>query len=229
MRVAHSHRPGYMGGNMENSGNQPYPVQFDVDYPEGGRNRLSALLRIILAIPIGIVIMFVSGYIDVGDAELNNAINPAVAAGGVVWIATVLMIVFRQKYPRWWFDWNLEFLRFGARFEAFVGLLRDEYPSTDEEQSVHLDIEYPEVKEQLNRYLPIIKWLLAIPHYIALVVLSAIAFVVTILAWLTILVFGTYPRGMFNYVVGVSRWWLRVVAYAFVLSTDRYPPFSLKP
>ena len=218
-----------MRDDMENTGNQPYPVQFDVDYPEGGRNRLSALVRILLAIPIGIVLMFVSGYIDLGDAELNNSINPGLAAGGLVWIATLLMILFRQKYPRWWFDWNLEFLRFTSRFEAYVGLLRDEYPSTDEEQSVHLNIEYPDVQGQLNRYLPVVKWLLAIPHYIALIVLSVIAFVVTVLAWLTILVSGTYPRVMFNFVVGVSRWWLRVIAYAFVLSTDRYPPFSLEP
>ena len=212
---------------MENSGNQPYPVQFDVDYPEGGRNRLSALVRILLAIPIGIVLMFVSGYIDIGDAKLSAIINPF-TAGGVLWIAVLLMILFREKYPRWWFNWNLEFLRFGARFEAFLFLLRDEYPSTDEEQSVHLDIAYPDVKEQLNRFLPIIKWLLAIPHYIVLAVLGVIALIVTILAWLTILLTGTYPRGMFNYVVGVSRWAYRVGAYAFLLTTDRYPPFSLK-
>ena len=216
-----------MGDNMENGGNQPYPVQFDVDYPEGGRNRLSALVRILLAIPIGIVLMFVSGYIDIGDAKLSAIINPF-TAGGVLWIAVLLMILFREKYPRWWFNWNLEFLRFGARFEAFLFLLRDEYPSTDEEQSVHLDIAYPDVKEQLNRFLPIIKWLLAIPHYIVLAVLGVIALIVTILAWLTILLTGTYPRGMFNYVVGVSRWAYRVGAYAFLLTTDRYPPFSLK-
>ena len=212
---------------MENSGNQPYPVQFDVDYPEGGRNRLSALVRILLAIPIGIVLMFVSGYIDIGDDELSAIINPF-TAGGVLWIAVLLMILSREKYPRWWFNWNLEFLRFGARFEAFLLLLRDEYPSTDEEQSVHLDIAYPDVKEQLNRFLPIIKWLLAIPHYIVLAILGVIALIVTILAWLAILLTGTYPRGMFNYVVGVSRWAYRVAAYAFLLTTDRYPPFSLR-
>ena len=227
MRNAQGHYPEQMGGNMENGGNQPYPVQFDVDYPEGGRNRLSALVRILLAIPIGIVLMFVSGYIDIGDAKLSAIINPF-TAGGVLWIAVLLMILFREKYTRWWFNWNLEFLRFGARFEAFLFLLRDEYPSTDEEQSVHLDIAYPDVKEQLNRFLPIIKWLLAIPHYIVLAVLGVIALIVTILAWLTILLTGTYPRGMFNYVVGVSRWAYRVGAYAFLLTTDRYPPFSLK-
>ena len=227
MRNAQGHYPGQMGDNMENGGNQPYPVQFDVDYPEGGRNRLSALVRILLAIPIGIVLMFVSGYIDIGDAKLSAIINPF-TAGGVLWIAVLLMILFREKYPRWGFNWNLEFLRFGARFEAFLFLLRDEYPSTDEEQSVHLDIAYPDVKEQLNRFLPIIKWLLAIPHYIVLAVLGVIALIVTILAWLTILLTGTYPRGMFNYVVGVSRWAYRVGAYAFLLTTDRYPPFSLK-
>ena len=213
---------------MENSGNQPYPVQFDVDYPEGGRDRLTALLRILLAIPIFIVLVFVSGYIDTGDAQLSDTIGP-LTAGGVLWIAVILMIVFREKYPRWWFDWNLELQRFGARFSAYLFLLRDEYPSTDEEQSVHLAIEYPDVKSQLNRFLPIFKWLLAIPHYIALIVLGVIAVVVTILAWLAILLTGTYPRGMFNYVVGVARWGYRVAAYAFLLTTDRYPPFRLSP
>ena len=212
---------------MENGGNQPYPVQFDVDYPEGGRNRLTVLVRILLAIPIGLVIYFVSGFIPTGYEAVDSEIYP-LAAGGVVWFSAILMILFRQKYPRWWFDWNLEFLRLSTRLEAFLLLLRDEYPSTDEEQSVHLNIPYPDVKGQLNRFLPIIKWLLAVPHYVALIVLGVIALIVTVLAWLIILVSGSYPKGMFDFVVGVLRWETRVIAYAFVLSTDRYPPFSLR-
>ena len=203
-----------------------YPVQFSVDYQES-RNRLSVLLRIILAIPIIVVSAAVGGYIDLGDPKLNEALAP-LYAGGVLFIAPLLMIVFRKKYPRWWFDWNLELSRFSARVGAFLFVLRDEYPSTDEEQSVHLQIEYPNAETDLNRILPIFKWLLAIPHYIALVVLGVLALLVTILAWLSILVTGRYPQVMFDFVVGVWRWGTRVSAYAFLLTTDRYPPFRLR-
>ena len=188
-----------------------YPVQFSVDYP-ASRNRLSVLLRLILAIPILIVGAAIGGYIDMGDPELNEALAP-LYAGGFLFIGPLLMIVFRKKYPRWWFDWNLELSRFTARIESFLLVLRDEYPSTDEEQSVHLRIEYPNAETDLNRVLPIFKWLLAIP--------------VTILAWLLVLVTGRYPQGMFEFVVGVMWWSYRVGAYAFLLTTDRYPPFRL--
>ncbi len=211
---------------MENQQDSAYPVQFNVDYPEGPRNRLTALVRIILAIPILIIVALVSGYSSSGNLTTGQATSPLVV-GGVVWSATILMLLFRQKFPRWWFDWNLELQRFSARVGAYVGLLRDEYPSTDEEQSVHLDIPYPDAGQDLNRFLPLVKWLLAIPHYIVLIILGLIAFIVTIIAWFAILIVGRYPRGMFDFVVGVSRWGYRVAAYAFLLSTDRYPPFRL--
>ena len=203
-----------------------YPVQFSVDYRESC-NRLTVLVRILLAIPILVVGAFIGGYIDTGSPELNQDLAP-LYAGGFLFIAPLLMILFRKKYPKWWFDWNLELSRFTARVEAYLLLLRDEYPSTDEEQSVHLHIEYPNAETDLNRFLPIVKWLLAIPHYIALVVLGVLAVVATILAWLIILLTGRYPRGMFDFVVGVLRWGTRVGAYAFLLVTDRYPPFSLE-
>ncbi len=211
---------------MENQQDNAYPVQFSVDYPEGPRNRLTALVRIILAIPILIIVALVSGYSSSGNLTIDQATSPLVV-GGVVWTATILMLLFRRKYPRWWFDWNLELQRFSARVGAYVGLLRDEYPSTDEEQSVHLDIPYPDAGQDLNRFMPLVKWLLAIPHYIILFVLSLIAFIATIIAWFAILIVGRYPRGMFDFVVGVSRWGYRVAAYAFLLTTDRYPPFRL--
>ncbi len=196
-----------------------YPVQFSVDYPEEPRNRLTALVRVILAIPILVILALIVGYI--------NTFSIALIAGGGIWIATILMILFRHKYPRWWFDWGLEVQRFSARVGAYIFLLRDEYPSTDEEQAVHLDIAYPDVEGQLNRFMPIVKWLLAIPHYIVLIVLAIVALILTVIAWLGILITGTYPRGIFDFVVGVSRWAYRVTAYAFLLTTDRYPPFSL--
>ena len=149
--------------------------------------------------------------------------------GGALFLATLLMLVFRRKYPRWWFDWHLELTRFTTRVGAYVLLLRDEYPSTDEAQAVRLDLDYPDAAADLNRFLPIVKWLLAIPHYIVLIVLWVVAIVVTVLAWFAILITGRYPRPLFDFVLGVSRWSLRVEAYMWLLTTDRYPPFRLEP
>ena len=218
--MAQSEANSKMGG-----GGSDYPVQLSVDY-QGSRNRLSVLLRIILAIPILVVGAFIGGYFDTGSPELNEAMLP-ISVGGVLFIGPLLMIVFRKKYPRWWFDWNLELSRFTLRVSAFLLVLRDEYPSTDEEQSAHLQIEYPNAETDLNRILPIFKWLLAIPHFIILAVLWVLVIPVTILAWLLILVTGQYPQVMFEFVVGVLRWSNRVGAYAFLLTTDRYPPFRL--
>ena len=206
-----------------------YPVQFSVEYPEDGRNRLTALVRIILAIPILIILGLVAR--SLGLADMDQAWNWGrtetlfISVG--LFLATMLMIVFRGKYPRWWFDWNLEVSRFSTRVAAYLFLLRDEYPSTDEQQAVTLEIAYPDVQGQLNRILPLIKWLLAIPHYIVLGILGIVAVVVVFLAWIAILVTGRYPVWMFNYIVGMFRWGIRVGAYAFLLTTDRYPPFRL--
>ena len=201
-----------------------YPVRFSVDYPEEGRNRLSALVRIILAIPVIAILALISGYFSTEGEEFS--IGLMIASGGI-WIATILMILFRHKYPRWWFDWGLELNRFGARVWAYLFLLRDEYPSSDEEQAVHLDIAYPDVEGQLNRFMPLVKWILAIPHYIVLIVLWLVVIVLTFIAWFAVLIVGQYPRSMFDFVVGVERWTYRVIAYAFLLTTDRYPPFNL--
>ena len=205
-----------------------YPVQFDVEYQEEGRNRLTALVRIILAIPIMIVIGLISSsFVNIGDPDpaWDRGDASALIAASGLWLATMLMIVFRAKYPRWWFDWNLEVSRFSARVGAYLFLLRDEYPSTDEHQAVTLDIAYPDVQEQLNRVLPLFKWLLAIPHYIVLAILGIVSLFVALFAWVAILITGRYPVWMFNYIVGVFRWGIRVIAYAFPLTTDRYPPF----
>jgi hypothetical protein len=151
------------------------------------------------------------------------------AAGGTLVLGPLLMIVFRQKYPRWWFDWNLALSRFSNRMFSYLLLLRDEYPSTDEEQAVHLDFPYPDVPNDLNRWLPLVKWILAIPHYIVLLVLWVIAFFAVLIAWFSILFTGNYPKGMFDYVVGVMRWSNRAGAYALLMVTDAYPPFRLSP
>jgi hypothetical protein len=208
------------------AGSSRYPLRLDIDYTEGPRNRLTVLLRIFAIIPIAIVLGTVSGGTSSfapGEGERTTV----AAAGGLLFLAPLLMIVVRQKYPRWWFDWNLQFLRFSTRVGAYAALLRDEYPSTDEEQAVHLDIDYPNVESDLNRWLPLVKWLLAIPHFIILIFLVLAAVVVTIIAWFAILFTGEHPRGLFAFVVGVERWAARVQAYALLLVTDEYPPFSL--
>jgi hypothetical protein len=192
----------------------PYPVQFSVDFPDRQLHRLSTFFRLLAIIPIGIVLSLVDG-------------AGGIAAGGLLFGGPLLMILFRRKYPRWWFDWNLALLRFQNRVGAYLFLLSDEYPSTDEEQAVHLDIPYPDAQNDLNRWLTLVKWLLAIPHYFALVFLYILLFFVVIVAGLAILFTGRYPRELFAFVVATMRWTNRVVAYTFILTTDRYPPFRL--
>jgi hypothetical protein len=209
--------------------NGAYPVQFSVDYPDRPLDRLTTAFRLIFAIPIVIVLGLVSGATwEWSRNGTNGGSATAAAAGGFVFLATVLMIVFRQKYPRWWFDWNLELLRFTNRVSVYLALMDDRYPSSDEHQSVHLDVEYPDAT-QLVRWLPIVKWLLAIPHYIVLFFLDIAAVVSVIIAWFAILFTGRYPRELFDFVVGVFRWHNRVIGYALILTTDEYPPFRLRP
>jgi hypothetical protein len=204
-----------------------YPAQFSVDYPDRPLNRLSTAFRIIVVIPIAIVLAAVSGYVVFSTPSQAYGITyiPALS-GGVLFFAPLLMILFRKKYPRWWFDWNLELQRFANRVGVYLSLMDDRYPSTDEHQSVQLDYTYP---DDLNRWLPLIKWLLAIPHYVVLLFLDIAAFFVVIVAWFAILINGRYPRGMFGFVEGVIRWNVRVTAYVLTLVTDRYPPFRLAP
>src|SRR5205807_6111169 len=201
-----------------------YPVQFDVDFPSRPLDRISTAFRLLVAIPILIVLSMLSGA-TFGDDE--RARDTVVIGGAAVFVPLVLMLVFRQKYPRWWFDWNLNLLRFSNRVAAYLALLDDRYPSTDDEQAVHLDFPYPDT-HQMNRWLPLVKWLLAVPHYVVLFFLWIGALVSIVIAWFAILFTGTYPRSLFNYVVGVLRWNNRVMAYAFTLVTDQYPPFSLR-
>jgi len=191
---------------METNQSNPtgYAARLEIDYPEK-LDRMTTFFRILWIIPI--------------------------AAGGLLnglVIATVLMILFQQRYPRWWFDFSRELTRFGARVGAYATLLTDQYPSTVEEQAVHLEIDYPDVKADLNRWMPLVKWFLAIPHYIVLGFLGVAAIFVVIIAWFAILLNGQYPRSLFDFIVGVFRWGLRVNAYAFLLVTDTYPPFSLQ-
>jgi len=202
-----------------------YPVSLSIDYPDRNLNKLTTFFRIFTVIPIVIIIGLLStaeyGWEGAGWGIYQYA------AAGLIFVPIVLMLLFRQKYPKWWFDWNVALTKFSARVAAYIDLLTDEYPSTDEDQAVHIEIPYPDAKNELNRWLPLVKWLLAIPHYIILWFLWIAAIVCVVIAWFAILFTGRYPRGLFDFVVGVYRWSLRVAAYAILLTTDRYPPFAL--
>jgi hypothetical protein len=200
-----------------------YPLTFNVDYPDRQLDRLSSFFRFLWIIPIGVVAALLT---TGGGSEHGTNYFWSWAAGGILFAPVLLMLLFRQKYPRWWYDWNLQLTRFTTRVWVYMALLRDEYPSTDEEQAVHLDFLYPDAK-QLNRWLPLVKWLLAVPHWIVLWFLWIGAVVSIVIAWFAILFTGRYPRSLFDFVVGVGRWSLRVEAYAILLVTDQYPPFSL--
>jgi hypothetical protein len=203
-----------------------YPAKVSIDYPGEKRDRLTCVFRIFMVIPIAIVLALLVGGSYAGASGGWNFSLGAVA--GIIFFPTLLMILFRKKYPRWWFSWNLEISRFMYRVSAYFWLLRDEYPSTDEQQAVHLELTYPDAQNDLKRGMPIVKWFLAIPHYIILCCLYIAVLVVSIIAWFSILFTGKYSRGMWDFVVGVLRWSLRVSAYAFILISDKYPPFSME-
>jgi hypothetical protein len=205
-----------------------YPVTFSIDYPDRELDRTTSALRIFTVIPIAIVLGAVAG----GTWEWsygNGATGAAAGAGGLLFFGPLLMILSRQKYPRWWFDWNLELQRFSNRVVVYLALMDDKYPSTDDHQSVRLDYPYPDAARDLNRWLPLVKWLLAIPHYIVLFFLDIAGLFVVIAAWFAILFTGRYPRAMFDFLEGVARWHNRVIGYAVALVTDEYPPFRLAP
>jgi hypothetical protein len=205
-----------------------YPVQFSVDYPDRHLNRVTTAFRIFTVIPIAIVIGTVSGG-TWQQSYPHGTTTVVAAAGGLLFVGPLLMILFRRKYPRWWFDWNLELQRFSSRVGIYLVLMDDRYPSTDDHQSVHLEYRYPEAGRDLNRWLPLVKWLLAIPHYIVLFFLYIAVLAVVIVTWFAILFTGRYPRELFDFVEGVVRWHNRVIGYALTLVTDRYPPFRLAP
>ena len=185
-----------------------YPVKLNIDYSESS-NRLTAIFRLILVIPIVIILALISTYAE--------ALSFAIA----------MMLLFKEKYPKWWFEWHIGITKFTYRIAAYVLLMRDEYPSTDHDQSVRIDVPYPEVKNDLKRWMPLVKLILVIPHIIALIFLFIGVVLSTIFALLAILFTGKYPKSIFNFVEGFLRWTLRVSAFALLLTTDEYPPFRL--
>jgi hypothetical protein len=212
-----------------------YAARLEIDYPQE-LDRFTTFFRIFWIIPIAVILGLISGagetvyvtvIVDAAGEIVERSRDTARGLASGIAVATALMIIFRQRYPRWWFDFSRELTRFSARVGAYFLLLTDQYPSTVDEQAVHLEVDYPDAERDLNRWLPLVKWLLVIPHIFVLAFLSiAVGFVVAI-AWIVIVLTGQYPRGMFDFVVGVGRWYLRVFAYAFLLVTDDYPPFSL--
>jgi hypothetical protein len=205
---------------------EKYPLTYSVDYPDRELSRLSSFFRIFTVIPIAIVLATVEGANY--NFSADGSTTTFATAGGILFAGPLLMILFRKKYPRWWFDWNRELTRFIARVHTYSVLMSDTYPSTDEQQYVRLEIDYPNVETDLSRGMPLVKWFLAIPHYIVLFFLAIAAFVCVVIAWFAILFTGRYPKSLFDFVMGVQRWFLRVGAYMALLVTDKYPPFSLE-
>jgi len=208
-----------MVDNLEN-----YPVNLQIEYPETS-DKLTTFFRLILVLPIFLILILLLS--NGADADTGRD-SSLLWGGGIVWFPTLLMIVFRRKYPKWWYDWNLNLTKFGIRVASYIFLLRDEYPSTDEDQEVHVEMPYPDVDQELNQWMPLVKWFLAIPHYIVLAILWAAMLICVIITWFVIFFTGRYPRELHEFVVGVMRWTLRVEAYAFLLTTDEYPPFTLR-
>jgi len=198
---------------MSEVSQKPYPVSLSVDFQEGPRDKLTVFFRFFTSLPIIFVAALISGSEN--------------SSGGLLVFPTGVMVLFRQKYPRWWFDWNLKMVRFMSRINVYWALLRDEYPSTDEDQAVHLDIAYPDAETELNRWLPLVKWILAIPHFFVLSFLAMAVAACIIGSWFAILFTGQLPRSLFDFIVGYMRWATRVACYAFLMTTDEYPPFSL--
>jgi Domain of unknown function (DUF4389) len=204
-----------------------FPATLEIEYPDRDLNRLTTAFRFLTVIPIAIILSLINGpQIRAGGPHGPHDSNAILAVGGLIFVPTVLMLLFARRYPRWWFDWNLELTKFSTRVGAYIALLRDEYPSTEDEQTVHLALPYPDAA-QLSRWMPLVKWFLAIPHYVVLLFVGLAGLCCVIIAWFAILFTGRYPRSLFDFVVGVFRWVFRVGAYAFLLATDEYPPFSL--
>jgi hypothetical protein len=206
-----------------------YPVAFGVEYPDRDLNRLTTFFRIFTAIPILILIGTIGGWSETYGNAAGTSTTIVIGGTGLLFIPVLLMLLFRHKYPRWWYDWNLNLQRFGNRVAVYVLLMDDRYPSTDDQQAVRLDYAYPDAERELNRWLPLVKWLLAIPHYIVLFFLDIAGFFALIGAWFAILFTGRYPRGIFDFIEGIVRWHNRVIGYVYTLVTDQYPPFRLSP
>lgn len=208
-----------------NSTAAPHDVNLRVDYPERELDRLTTLFRVLMIVPIVVILALMIGVERSDDGP--GGYKYQLATGGLLILPTLLMIVFRRKYPRWWYDFNVGLVRFACRVAAYMMLLRDEYPSTDDEQAVHVEIPYPDVENDLERFLPLVKWILVIPHLLVLWLLSVLSLLATWVAWFAVLINGTYPKDLFRFQEGVLRWYVRVIAYALIMTTDRYPPFTL--
>ena len=183
------------------------------------RDRMSVALRIFLVVPIAI---FVSAFTAwSGSSEASTFLS------GLLFLPVLLALVFRGIYPSYVLDFNRALLALSTRVTAYIFLLNDKYPSI--EDSADVKITFPEIAggAKLNRYLPLVKWLLALPLYIVGFVYTIYGLAVLIFTWFTILFTGKMPAFSGGVLLGVTQFWNRVYGYAFLLVTDEYPSFSL--
>ena len=192
-------------------------IETQVDVTLTERNRVTALFRIILVVPMAI---FVASF---APNWSNNSDSWTI---GLLILPVALAIVFRQVYPSYLLTFNEALLSLQTRVDAYVLLLTDEYPSIEDNDVV--SVTFPEVDaKSLNRWLPLVKWFLAIPLYLVGIAYIIYAAFLTLFAWFSILFTGNYPEFCAEGVVGTIAYWNRVVGYALVLVTDEYPSFSL--
>ena len=183
------------------------------------RDRKSVLLRIFLVVPMAIFISAFTAWS--GSTEASTFLS------GLLFLPVLLALVFRGIYPSYVLDFNRSLLALSTRVTAYILLLNDKYPSIEESEDVKITFPDVEGGAKLNRYLPLVKWLLAVPLYLVGLVYTIYGIAVLIFTWFTILFTGKMPAFSGEVLLGVTKYWNRVYGYAFLLVTDEYPSFSL--
>ena len=184
-----------------------HPVTFSVAYPES-LSRWKIFVKFLLAIPHLVVLYALS------------------LAAGITTLVAWFAILFTGKYPDGLFKFAVGVQRWNYNVNVYTLLLRDEYPPFSMDAGLYpvtYEVDYP---DHLSRLLIFVKFLLALPNAIVLLVVLLVACLASIVAWFAILFTGKYPRGIFDFVSGALRWNARLNAYTNLM-TDTYPPFSL--
>lgn len=192
-------------------------VEITVDADLGPRKRLSVFFRPLLLLPVVILLSLLGG----------SSLSDDSSWGSTVFLALALIVIFTGTYPTWLLTFIHGLQAFELKIGAYALLLRDEYPSLADRPFAQ--VLYPNIEggARLKRFMPLVKWFLAIPHYVVLLLTGIAVFLLTVLAWFSILFTGRYPTSFLPFVVGWLKYYNRVVGYAFTLVTDQYPQFRL--
>ena len=197
-------------------------VKTEIQIKHKDRNRTTVFWRGILAFP---VVIFVAAF---AQSTFSESENGAAGTAGLIVLPTLLALLFRGKYPSYVLTFNHALIELSTRLAAYVLILNDKYPSIESNSKV--SVVFPDVDggKKLNRWLLLVKWILALPHYIVGIVYLLISLVVTVIAWVQTSITGKYPRWAGEIVFGTIAYWNRVQGYMLLLVTDKYPSFKLK-